>query len=114
VFCFLDDYAIFRGFTRIKKKGKQMGRMTAMEIAETELTLEDQITWHLRSNSFPPIPKSMVKPCIEAIDAANEGSWEKLISLPEGTGYRGLTVAPAHAIVETHHLETWITNEGEY
>jgi hypothetical protein len=91
-----------------------MGRLTAMEIAETELTLEDQITWHLKSNHFPPIPKSMVKPCIEAIDAANEGNWEKLISLPEGTGYRGLTVAPVHAIVEAHHLETWITNEGEY
>jgi hypothetical protein len=91
-----------------------MGRLTAMEIAETELTLEDQITWHLKSNHFPPIPKSMVKPCIEAIDAANEGEWEKLISLPEGTGYRGLTVAPVHAIVEAHHLETWITNEGEY
>jgi hypothetical protein len=91
-----------------------MGRLTAMEIAETELTLEDQITWHLKSNHFPPIPKSMVKPCIEAIDAANEGDWEKLISLPEGTGYRGLTVAPVHAIVEAHHLETWITDEGEY
>lgn len=91
-----------------------MGRLTAMEIAETELTLEDQITWHLKSNHFPPIPKSMVKPCIEAIDAANEGNWEKLISLPEGTGYRGLTVAPVHAIVEAHHLETWITDEGEY
>lgn len=91
-----------------------MGRLTAMEIAETELTLEDQITWHLKSNHFPPIPKSMVKPCIEAIDAANDGDWEKLVSLPEGTGYRGLTVAPVHAIVEAHHLETWITNEGEY
>jgi hypothetical protein len=91
-----------------------MGRLTAMEIAETELTLEDQITWHLKGNHFPPIPKSMVKPCMEAIDAANEGNWEKLISLPEGTGYRGLTVAPVHAIVESHHLETWITDEGEY
>lgn len=91
-----------------------MGRLTAMEIAETELTLEDQITWHLKSNHFPPIPKSMVKPCIEAIDAANEGDWKKLISLPEGTGYQGLTVAPVHAIVEAHHLETWITDEGEY
>jgi hypothetical protein len=91
-----------------------MGRLTAMEIAETEITLEDQITWHLQGNHFPPIPKSMVKPCIEAIDAANEGDWDKLISLPEGTGYRGLTVAPVHAIVESHHLETWITDEGEY
>jgi hypothetical protein len=91
-----------------------MGRMYAEGIAETQLPLETQIEWHLQSNNFPPIPKSMVRPCMEAIDAANEGNWEKLISLPEGTGYRGLTVAPVHALVESHHLETWITDEGEY
>lgn len=90
-----------------------MGRLTAMEIAETELTLEDQITWHLKGNHFPPIQKSMVKPCIEAIEAGNAGDWEKLIGLPDGVGYKGLTAAPAHAIVEAHHLETWITDEGE-
>ena len=91
-----------------------MGRMTAMEIAETELTLEDQITWHLQANHFPPIPKSMVKPCMEAIELANKGYWEAKVSLPDGVGYQGLTVAPVSAMIEQHHLETWITNEGEY
>lgn len=91
-----------------------MGRLTATEIAETELTLEDQITWHLRGNHFPPIPKSMVKPCIEAIQAANEGNWDRMIGLPDGVGYKGLTAAPVSAIVEAHHLESWITDEGDF
>jgi len=85
-----------------------MGRTYAEGIAGTDLSLEKQIEWHLQANNFPPIPKSMVKPCLEAIEATNEGNFDKLISLPEGTGYRGLTVAPAGAIVESHHLDTWI------
>ena len=91
-----------------------MGRLTATEIAETELTLEDQITWHLRGNHFPPIPKSMVKPCIEAIQAANEGNWDRMIGLPDGVGYKGLTAAPVSAIVEAHHLESGIPDEGDF
>jgi hypothetical protein len=85
-----------------------MGRMYAEGIAETDATLEEQIGWHLQGNHFPPIPKSMVKPCLEAIDAVNEGYWDKMIGLPEGVGYQGLTAAPANAIVEAHHLDTWI------
>jgi hypothetical protein len=91
-----------------------MGRLTASEIAQTELTLEDQITWHLQGNHFPPIPKTMVQPCIEAIDAYNEDNPERLISLPEGVGYKGLTVAPASAIIEAHHLESWLYTEEDF
>jgi len=54
------------------------------------------------------VPKSMVPICIEAIDAYAEEDYEKLIALPEGVGYKGLTVAPASAIVEQHHLEAWV------
>jgi hypothetical protein len=85
-----------------------MGRLYAEGIAETDLPIEDQITWHLRGNFFPPVPVSMVPVCVAAIDAANEGDWDKLIGLPEGVGYRGLTAAPVHAIVENHRLDPWI------
>jgi hypothetical protein len=91
-----------------------MGRVYAEGIAETELPLATQIEWHLKSNHFPPVPEFMVKPCIEAINAANAGEWNKNISLPDGVGYRGLTIAPVSAMIEQHHLDAWITNEGEY
>lgn len=92
-----------------------MGRMYAEGIADAVngLALSQQIEWHLQGNHYPPVPKSMVRPCIEAIEAANTGDWDKAITLPDGVLYKGLTVSPAYAIVEAHHLDTWITDEGE-
>ena len=93
-----------------------MGTLSAMAMTDEELgmTLEQQIGWHLQSNHFPPVPASMIEPCIQAIDYANEGEWDKMVSLPEGVGYKGLTVAPVHAIVEQHHLSTWIIESELY
>lgn len=91
-----------------------MGLSTAMDIRDTDATLEQQIAWHLQGNHFPPIPLSMVSVCIEALDAYNNESVNKLISLPEGVGYKGLTVAPAWAIIDQHHLDAWIDKDDEY
>lgn len=85
-----------------------MGRMYAEGIKETEISLEQQITWHLTGNFFPPIPKSMVQPCIEAIEACNDEDTTRLIEMPEGVLYKGNTTAPAWAIVDQHRLDTWL------
>jgi hypothetical protein len=70
---------------------------------------------HLQANHYPPVPKSMVKPCVEAIDAVNDlGLWNLDIELPEGISWRGLTTAPASAIIEAHHLDAWIIEREEY
>jgi len=84
-----------------------MGAMRAMDIADN-FDLEEGIKIHLKTNHYPPVPESMVPVCLEAIDAANEGDWDRDIDLPEGVMFRGLTTAPADAIVEQHHLEFWI------
>jgi hypothetical protein len=81
-----------------------MGRLSAIAMTETDLTLEQQITWHLQSNCFPPVPKSMVEPCVKALEAYNAGNKDKLIGLPKGVGYQGLTAAPANAIIQAHRL----------
>jgi len=74
-----------------------------------QLDIETQIEMHLRGNHYPPVPSSMVKPCIEAIDAVNDlGLWEAPIELPEGVSWRGETHAPASAIIEAHHLDAWL------
>lgn len=85
-----------------------MGALHAIELAESELDLETQIRFQLRSNHYPPVPESMVPVCIEAIDKANEGEWEEMITLPEGISWKGEPCAPVHAIIEQHHLEFWI------
>jgi hypothetical protein len=85
-----------------------MGRLQAEAMAEAAIPFDTQIEWHLRTNHYPPVSNTMVPVCIEAIDLANEGQWDEELSLPKGVEYRGLTVAPVWAIVEQHHLETWI------
>ena len=94
-----------------------MGYNTAVSLSE-ELDLEMAIGYHLQGNHYPPVPLSMVQPCIDAIDAYNDGEHDKLIPLPtDGVNdngepfqitWRGKTSAPAYALIEGHHLENWI------
>jgi len=91
-----------------------MGRLQAEAMAEANLSLEAQLDWHLTSNHYPPVPSIMIPVCIEAIDNANEGEWDKLVALPENVSWKGLTEVPTHAIVEQHHLEFWIIESELY
>jgi hypothetical protein len=83
-----------------------MGYLHAIEFAEGDL--DTGLTWHLRSNHFPPIPLTMLEPCKAAIDFCNNGNMYGEIALPEGVTYKGQTTAPAWVIVEQHHLDAWI------
>ena len=93
-----------------------MGSNFANDLALADnLTIENQIAIHLSANHYPPVPAIMVQPCVEAIDAVNDaGLWDLEIPLPEGVSWRGLTTAPAHAIIEAHHLDAWIIEREEY
>ena len=92
-----------------------MGTNFATELADSdlfpELDLETAIGIHLQSNHYPPVPLSMVEPCIEAIDAYYEEDFDRAIEMPEGVSYRGQSHAPAWAIVQQHHLEAWLPEE---
>ncbi len=91
-----------------------MGALQAHEMAHaTELTMEQQIAWHLQSNHYPPVPTSMVTPCMEAIDAYWEDDLDKKIELPEGVTYRGEPTAPAREIIINHHLDAWCYDEDD-
>ena len=84
-----------------------MGYNTALDLSN-ELDLEVAIGYHLQGNHYPPVPLSMVEPCIEAIDAFYDEDYNREIALPQGVLWRGQVTAPASAIVEQHHLETWL------
>jgi hypothetical protein len=91
-----------------------MGRLTAIDIASTDISLEQQVSWHLQTNHYPPVPTSMVAPCIEAINAYHDEDYDREITLPEGVSYRGRTTAPASALVDAHHLDSWLdSNEDD-
>jgi hypothetical protein len=84
-----------------------MGYTTAVSLSE-ELDLEVALGYHLQGNHYPPVPLSMVEPCIEAIDAYWEEDFDRAIEMPEGVFYKNQTHAPAWAIVEQHHLDAWL------
>jgi len=95
-----------------------MGNNTSSELASLSeyginLSLEQQIAIQLTSNHYPPIPTSMVQPCIEAIDACNADETHLEIELPDGVFYKGQTTAPAWAIVSQHHLDAWLDYDGD-
>jgi hypothetical protein len=89
-----------------------MGSLQAMEMAEM-LDIRSAIGWHLSSNHYPPVPSSMIDPCIEAIEACLEGDWLRPIALPDGVSFRGSPSAPAADIVEQHHLDAWVELDEE-
>lgn len=86
-----------------------MGSNFAHELADYDLGLDlsTAIKIHLTSNHYPPVPVSMVEPCIDAIDAYWNQDTDQEIQMPEGITYKGRTTAPAWAIIEQHHLEAW-------
>ena len=90
-----------------------MGSLQAQEIADSGLSLQDSLAWHLRANHYPPVPLEMVPVCVEAIEACNDYDYQRQIELPGQVTWRGLTTAPASAIVEAHHLEAWLIEEEE-
>lgn len=87
-----------------------MGRDLAETLANHQ-PLDAAIAMHLSHNHYPPVPSTMVQPCINAINAVNEGDYNREINLEGAAQWRGQDWAPAHAIVRGHHLEPWINQE---
>jgi hypothetical protein len=86
-----------------------MGSNFAHDLADYDLGLDlsTAIKIHLTANHYPPVPVSMVEPCIDAIDAYHNGDTDQEIQMPQGITYKGRNTAPAWAIIEQHHLEAW-------
>ena len=61
-----------------------MGLMNTLGLIESGIDMESAIAMHLRGNHYPPVPSSMVSPCIEAIDAYWEENLDKEIELDFG------------------------------
>ena len=87
-----------------------MGSTLSNDLANSDLDLRNSIAIQLQGNHYPPVPLSMVDPCIAAINACNDEDYDAEIELPEGVTWRGNTYAPANAIVEAHHLDAWVNH----
>jgi len=89
-----------------------MGSMHAEEYAAHDKQFKKNgnagLLAHLQGNHYPPVPASMLGPSKRAINAVNKGKHDSNIKLPKGVLYKGKKSAPAHAIVEAHHLHAWL------
>lgn len=87
-------------------------------VSEGLLERERAIEIHLRSNHYPPVPSSMVGPCLEAIEIIERSQWGDVapnepVTLPEGVTWQYSNHAPASVIVREFHLDQFIQWEEE-
>jgi len=92
-----------------------MGFSTALSLAtDTNITLEQGVSYHFAGNCYPPIPQFMVGVACEAIIAASEGNWDTLIELPDGVETRhGRRSVPASEIIDNCRLDAFIFEDVE-
>jgi hypothetical protein len=90
-----------------------MGKLTEQVIANTDLPLDQKLSWHLQGNHYPPLPTEMVVPCLQAIELASLDYWNSEIELPAGITWQNSTTLSVAKMVELCHLETFITTEKE-
>ena len=90
-----------------------MGSNFAHDLASGEFidSLDRQISIHFSSNCYPPVPQFMVQVAIDAIDAVNEGDYDRQIDLPAGVSFRDSKTVSASDVVDQLRLDAWI--EGE-
>jgi len=95
-----------------------MGSMQAMAMAdEVEAggtSLRAALTWHLRSNHYPPHPLFMVGVALRAVRKVEAGEIDARVRLPKGASHRRFgSLVPAWAIVDDLHLDAFISEGAE-
>ncbi len=92
-----------------------MGLNSALDIADMNITLEQQLAMHFRGNCYPPVPLIMITPAMEAIDAYWEMDYNKLINLPDGIEFKnGATKLPATQLIDSLRLEAWCFEDDDF
>jgi hypothetical protein len=104
-------------------------------VADGTTSIDSALHWHLSSNHYPAVPVAFVETCRDAIDACNEGDWDRDVPLPKGCSTHGILlshsatacptspdcvveavitwnddreVATASALVESFHLGSFV------
>lgn len=88
-----------------------MGAKLAQEIAESPLTLEEKLSWHLNGNLYPPMPDSLIPVCVEAITLAENGEdLHKVLTLPDPIKRAGKSEITAKQLILSIKLHWFIKN----
>lgn len=90
-----------------------MGYQTALGIAETNISLDQQVSWHFSSNCYPPIPQLMVPFAVKAIKLAIADDWDELIPCPEGVSWHGQTSLSVTSIIDALRLNAFTQSKED-
>ena len=83
-----------------------MGRHSLEGMLEVA-SVDQALVWHLQGNHYPPIHPDFIAPAKQAIELANQGKWDTIITLPNGVD------KSVGGIIEGLHLESFLTSEEE-
>ena len=70
------------------------------------------LEWHLLFNQYPPQPRELVVPCLEAIEAWQEGEPDRLILLNRDSTTPAWEVASL--LIENLRLEDFLHTDNEW
>ena len=86
-----------------------MGHLSAMDMA-AHADLDTALSWHLRSNHYPPVPTFMIPLAKAAIEAFNDGEPDRVLELPQGcTTHREVHATTDNRLDDTCALEPAVT-----
>ena len=82
----------------------------AQLIANSQLSLEEKVIWHLRCNFSKPVPKAFIPVVMQAVWLDAYGfDWDATeLELPPGSTYHGKSVSSMRALIEGHFLEPFL------
>jgi len=81
-----------------------MGYKLGIEIANSNLSLHDKLSWHLSANHYPPVGDEFIPIAMQAIEFAATGEWDTVLQYPND---RERTVAYT---IEGLHLEPFVSD----
>ena len=87
----------------------------AQLIANSQLSLEDKVSWHLRCNFTQPVPKAVIPVIMQAIWLDAYGfDWDATeLDLPVGSTFDGKPQASIRALIEGHFVEPFLLDTDD-
>lgn len=87
-----------------------MGSLAAYDMVEQGVDIDVALSWHLRSNHYPPVPSFMIPLAKAAIEAFNDGEPDRVLELPQGcTTHREVHATTDNRLDDTCALEPAVT-----
>lgn len=80
-----------------------MGYKVGTEIADSALTIQEKLSWHLTGNHVPPVDELFIPVAMAAIERANTNNWDELLTLPNEVERTVLY------IIQGLHLEPFVS-----